>query len=594
MATVPLSGTNIRFINVPFNSDYKATRWFDDSASQISYFMNRPLIHQMTQATFQRIERNHVIRANKNIDGLWGTNYVCFQNAAYNNKWFFGFVTHLEYVNQSLTNVTFEIDVLQTWRFDFTFKPSFVVREHRPLWNADGSPVINTQDEGLAYGTEYDTQDVNIYQPNEGYKFIVIISKTPLHDGSPTDITPTVVGLPTPLSVYILPFKDNDTVPVVDIPADSINAVMSKPTDVLKEMYKASAAVNNIVSIYITDYTGIACSVSTGSPDIMTFPNNGNKVHSALIGDTTADAIHCLYVEKVLNFSALTQDMGNKYEGFASVGESKLLMYPYCQTIVDDFKGNRMTLKNEYINNTNLQLLVKGSLGTSNYTSYGVDDYNYTADGTAKERVSNESALINNDPSDVPVITDQLASYLQGNRNSLANQKAQIQWNGVMGAVGNAVGGVASAATGNAMGVASTGVGIVKGAGDTVLKLQGIEAKQQDIANIPPSIAKMGSNTSYVYGNNFNGVYVMKKQIKSEYRKKLSDFFKLFGYKTNEVKIPNFHTRQNWNYVQTEGCTITANFNNEDLQELKNIFDNGITLWHTDDVGNYDLGNAVI
>jgi hypothetical protein len=124
--------------------------------------------------------------------------------------------------------------------------------------------------------------------------------------------------------------------------------------------------------------------------------------------------------------------------------------------------------------------------------------------------------------------------------------------------------------------------------------LQGIQAKQKDIANMPPQMVKMGSNTAFDYGNNVQGLYIIKKQITSEYRKKLSDYFGMFGYKVNEVKIPNFHTRKSWNYVQTSACTILGNFNNEDLNELKSVFDNGITLWHTDDVGNYSLDNGVI
>src|SRR5699024_8175918 len=99
-----------------------------------------------------------------------------------------------------------------------------------------------------------------------------------------------------------------------------------------------------------------------------------------------------------------------------------------------------------------------------------------------------------------------------------------------------------------ALGIGQAGADIVQGAGDTVLELQAIQSKQQDIANIPPQIAKQGSNVAYDYGNGYQGLYILRKQIKPEYRRILCDFFKMFGYKTNEVKIPNFHTRQNWNY----------------------------------------------
>ena len=135
---------------------------------------------------------------------------------------------------------------------------------------------------------------------------------------------------------------------------------------------------------------------------------------------------------------------------------------------------------------------------------------------------------------------------------------------------------------------------MAQGAGNTVLQLQGIQAKQNDIANRPPQISKMGSNTPYDFGHGYQGVFILKKQIKPEYQAMLSDFFNLYGYKVNRVKKPNFHTRRHWNYVQTKNCIILGNFNNDDLIELKSVFDNGITLWHTDDVGNYALENEVI
>src|SRR5690606_13313744 len=153
-----------------------------------------------------------------------------------------------------------------------------------------------------------------------------------------------------------------------------------------------------------------------------------------------------------------------------------------------------------------------------------------------------------------------------------------------LGGVANTVG---SAMTGDIGGALGSGLGVVQGAGNAVLEIQGMEAKQKDISNIPPNIAKQGSNSYFDFGNQLKGVYIIKKQITPEYQKKLEDFFKLYGYKTNEVKIPNFHTRQNWNYVQTNSCNVTGNINNNDLEMYKAIFNNGITLWHTNDVQNY-------
>jgi hypothetical protein len=179
MATVPLSGTNIRLLSgVPFSNDYKHSRWFDTSSAQESYFLGKTVVHSMTENTFQKIEGKNFISVKQNIDALWGVNYVMFQNTSYNVKWFYGFVTKLEYKNATTTYVHFEIDVLQTWMFTMNFKPSYVVREHCQLWEVDGSPVLNTLDEGLNYGNVYETVNVMNLKPYDGVLFLVIVAKS--------------------------------------------------------------------------------------------------------------------------------------------------------------------------------------------------------------------------------------------------------------------------------------------------------------------------------------------------------------------------------------------------------------------------------
>lgn len=64
-----------------------------------------------------------------------------FQNAKTSDKWFYAFVTKLEYRNTSTTYVHFQLDVLSKRGASITgSKPSFVLREHTPLWWGDGTP----------------------------------------------------------------------------------------------------------------------------------------------------------------------------------------------------------------------------------------------------------------------------------------------------------------------------------------------------------------------------------------------------------------------------------------------------------------------
>jgi hypothetical protein len=278
-------------------------------------------------------------------------------------------------------------------------------------------------------------------------------------------------------------------------------------------------------------------------------------------------------------------------------------MFPYTLLTLDDFKGNRVTLKNEYINSTELDITIRGSLGTSNKVAYSVDTYLQDSNDTYSYITGMEHAVINNSPNDIPIINEMLAAYLQGNRNSIANQKNQIGFNGMMeafksfaGIGGNVAMGIENPAraTMGAFGATESALNGVQALGNAYLQTQALMAKQQDIANVPPSLTSMGSNSNFDYGNYIYGLYVIKKQITPEYQKKLSDFFHMFGYKKNEVKIPNLHTRQSFNYVQTQNASITGNLNNQDLVMIKQVFNNGITLWHVDDIGNYLLANEVI
>jgi hypothetical protein len=585
---------------VPFSNDFKHSRWFDTSTAQEDYFLGKTVVHSMTENTFQKIEGRNFISVNQNIDALWGVNYVMFQNSAYNVKWFYGFVTKLEYKNKTTTYVHFEIDVLQTWMFTMNFKPSYVVREHCPLWETDGSPVINTVDEGLNYGTNYETVNVLNWKPYNDILFMVIVMKETAHLSGTQVPQASINAVPQPLCYYVHPFrKDGTHVGVgIDAPEDT---GLSDIVEVLNALAQNTLTVNNVVSIYVTDYLGIDVTYDEGF-NMITVP--GANFMQAIISDgTSSTTASTLYMKDVKSYIPKSAVFTNKYSDYRTSRESKLMMYPYTVLILDDMKGNRQTIKNEYIKGNDINMTVRGSMGTSNKTTYSVDNY-LTKDNleAADWFLSNlENAVLNNNPNDLPIITDMLSAYLQGNRNSIQNQLNSTIFNGWMDTMGSVMGGVGNSSANpsnmgatNPVGMVQSGMGVVKGMANTYFQTQGMIAKQKDINNTPPSLSKMGSNTYFDYGHNLNGLYLIKRQITPEYQKKLEDFFNVYGYKKNEVKLPNFHTRQYWNYVQTSGCVITGNFNNEDLQELKSVFDQGITLWHTDDIGNYALVNEVI
>lgn len=96
-----------------------------------------------------------------------------------------------------------------------------------------------------------------------------------------------------------------------------------------------------------------------------------------------------------------------------------------------------------------------------------------------------------------------------------------------------------------------------------------------------PDTAVLSGNNSSLLGYGLEDECIFTTYcIKREFAERIDQFFDMYGYKTNMLKIPNLNNRPNWNYVKTAGCNILADIPQQDLQTIKDLFDNGITLWH--------------
>ena len=114
--------------NVPLDNTYEHTIWFNTAAAQAAYFDSLAK-YRYTDFTYQRVNKA-TIRIGRKADDLFDCNYLMFQNSNFGNKWFYAFITAVEYLNNECCNVTYEIDVMQTWFFDYEFADTFVEREH--------------------------------------------------------------------------------------------------------------------------------------------------------------------------------------------------------------------------------------------------------------------------------------------------------------------------------------------------------------------------------------------------------------------------------------------------------------------------------
>lgn len=133
------------------------------------------------------------------------------------------------------------------------------------------------------------------------------------------------------------------------------------------------------------------------------------------------------------------------------------------------------------------------------------------------------------------------------------------------------------------LGMMATGGGAVAGAGSVVSGGMGIASQLGQVYehSLTPNSARGNTNGGDITSSsNTNTFYFYQMSIKREYAKIIDDFFSMYGYKVNSVKIPNITGRPNWNYVKTIDINIIGDIPQFDLSQIKLMFDSGVTFWH--------------
>lgn len=117
---------------VPFTPSYKHTMYFTSLAEQASYFQafSNPIGElRFTAQTYQRVNKN-TCRLEINAEKIYDCNYMSFKNSAFGNKTFYAFITNVEYINHNVSEITYELDEIQTWFFEMVLGQCYVEREH--------------------------------------------------------------------------------------------------------------------------------------------------------------------------------------------------------------------------------------------------------------------------------------------------------------------------------------------------------------------------------------------------------------------------------------------------------------------------------
>lgn len=146
-----IPSTVIRLLHeIDITNDYSNSFTFASLATQSAFFISKTK-YTFTDFTYQRKEGT--CRVDGNLEQMYDVNYMMFKNSNFGDKWFYAFITDMKYINDDMTEITFELDVIQTWYFDVDMKNCYIEREHV----TNDTIGLHLQDENLAIG-EYVTR----------------------------------------------------------------------------------------------------------------------------------------------------------------------------------------------------------------------------------------------------------------------------------------------------------------------------------------------------------------------------------------------------------------------------------------------------
>ncbi len=532
MLIVPTS--RIILLKNPIEIDYMNELTFSNATAQYNYFYNLSKL-ECDNATYQR--KDEVIRFPTDpslngitYDDLIQYNYCMYQNDKWSNKWFYAFVKGVTFDNPGMCYIELETDVWQSWMFDITFKNSFVEREHVN----DDTVGAHTIPENLETG-EY------------------IIANKIKKAGYETSNMCFILA--TTMYPYI---TQNDG-----------KWYLSGGYATNGNIYNS-----NLSGVEYWWYTNTTNGIEKLRNTIEAYCNSGQK-----------DGIYMLFVCPESCFEKVLENQNEGYWGYvkqkqgsyntawmdASTNQitkpttlngytpknKKLLTYPYCYLLMHNGNGGTAIYHYELFKNTDTQCYFQIDSAICPGASIFLRPVQYKYnDPTFKDTMDG-----------LPLGKFPMCSW---NTDAYTNWLTQNSANIKFGMLQEGYNIGANVAQQNVVGAGSGLLGYIS----NVMQLY----NKRDTAT-PQAEGNLNSgDVMYSIGETAFTAYQMC--IKEEYARIIDNYFSMFGYKVNSVKIPNINGRTYWNYVKTIGCNIIGDIPQTDLQKIKDIFNNGVTFWH--------------
>lgn len=522
--------TNITLLKTPFELDSINQLTFSSKQAQFNYFNSLPKI-SYENATYQRKEG--VIRFPTSLntvtyEDLLDYNYCMYQNDSYDEKWFYAYITDIVYDNDGMSLITIETDVFQTWQFDIVYKQSFIEREM--VSTNDDIPGANTIPEDLETGE---------YLPID---YTVMNYGTPL--ANPYYVCLAVTENLLDNQSGIFQYNNNY--------CGFQYLVIRDETSLrnLLEKYNNASKIDAIYSLFIIPGMFAVVNDNPVSWDVV-----DNIYYTRVIKKEDEFDIKEITLSRpsTLGTGSNTYTPKNK----------KLLTNQYMYILCDNQNGVTAKYSYEYFTDPtackfkSIGAISPGCSIKAFPLQYKVDSYYAYCEGIMAGKLPIGGWY--ND-----VYTNWLTQNGVNIGLSITGSALQIA-----GGLGLALGTGGAGALAGASNITSGALNIANTLGQVYSHSL---APNQAEGNLN------GGDINLAYNRIYPTYYRMT--IKKEFAMIIDDFFSMYGYKTNRVKLPNLNNRSNWNYVKMINCNIVGDIPQKDLQAIKDLFNNGLTLWH--------------
>lgn len=572
--------TDLILLKVPLEINDINQLDFANATAQFNYFNSLPKV-VVEDYTYQR--KDNTIRFGGNFDELITYNYCMYRNTEYSDKWFYAFIVNMEYINDNMTNISIKTDVWQTYMFDLTYKPCLIEREHQNTDVAGDNTLPESLELGemVCNGTTVNFGGGNPDITNKKYYTIIEVSQVQ-NRGSDGTIDYAWVSGSHSLTPSINEIE-RGTIPLIvgGVFAGHTSGVIRTASDIT-HLYDNSGLGDSIINIYqlpvelVPAFNEI---VLTSTPSV------GIQIEMDGIGVPVA-------TNNTLTIGTTNFTKPTTVDGYTPKNK-KVLTHPFCYFNISNNAGTSLPYRYEDFSST-VSFTVEGTFGVSGSTKAIPQNYLRIGTGNALDYSITGAKF--------PVCSWLSDSYTNWLTQNAVNMDTQWKTTIIGGLLDVATGGYSGYTAGKNSGLNPTKTGIagaVTGGiqmGGSLISLAREQHMAKTQANMTPdqSRGNLGAG-DFVWAKYRSPFTYLPMSIKAEYAQCADEYFSQFGYATNRVKLPNITGRRNWNYVKTIGCYIEADIPQEDLAEIKDMFDRGITIWHNPATfADYSQNNDII